>query len=36
MTRGLHRTHHVVAALHDDRGEVADAIDVLQQFILYS
>jgi hypothetical protein len=36
MTRGLHRTHHVVAALHDDRGEVADAIDVLQQLILYS
>ena len=28
-----HRAHHVVAPLHDDRGNPADALDIAQQLV---
>src|SRR6185437_5002092 len=34
LPRGLHGTHDVVSALHDDRGDVADAVDLLDELVV--
>ena len=33
LPRGLHGTHDVVTSLHDDGGDVADAVDIVQELI---